>query len=79
MPREGGGGTGKYIVHSTKVEERTPATLCMDDVRGFAKLKKIQKKLDRVHPTHPPTPSKFFLETHHWHGQNTQIIITNNF
>ena len=26
-----------------------------------------------------PPSNFFFLETHHWHGQNTQIIITNNF
>ena len=50
--------------------------------RGFAKLKKFQKsriKLDRAHPTHQHRIQTFFLETHHWHGQNTQIIITNNF
>ena len=29
---------------------------------------------------HQPThPHHHFLETHHWHGQNTEIIITNNF
>ena len=46
-------------------------------LRGFAKLKnpKIRrKKWDRAHPI-----QTLFLETHHWHGQNTQIIITNNF
>ena len=58
--------------------------MCSRDIRGFAKLKKFQKSknnLDRAQPTHPPTPlSKyfFFLETHQWHGQNTQITTFNN-
>ena len=30
-------------------------------------------------PTHPPSIQTFILETHHWHGQNIQIILTNNF
>ena len=41
----------------------------------FAKLKKFQKSknnFDRAHPTHPTHRSS------HWHGQNTQIVITNN-
>ena len=49
--------------------------------RDFAKLKKFQKSkkktwIDLTPPTHP---IQIFLETHHWHGQNTQIIITNSF
>ena len=32
-------------------------------IRGFAKLKKIKKTLDRAHPTDPPTshPNVFFV------------------
>ena len=29
-------------------------------LRGFAKLKKFKKKLDRAHPTHPPLIQTFF-------------------
>ena len=51
-------------------------------LRGFAKLKKFQKSknnLDRAHPTHPPPIQIFFfLETHQWHGQSTQITTFNN-
>ena len=53
--------------------------------KGLCKGKqipKIQKKtwIDLWGSPHPPTPyPNFFLETHHWHGQNTDIIITNNF
>ena len=43
-------------------------------IRGFAKLKKIDNK---THP--PPLNSQTLLETHHWHGENAQIILTNNF
>ena len=32
--------------------------------------------MDRAHFTHPHP--NLFLETHHWHGKNTQIM-TNNF
>ena len=39
--------------------------------KGFAKIK---NKLDRAHPTHAPF-YEFFMETHHWHGQNTKISI----
>ena len=47
--------------------------------KGQLQIKnKSQIKLDRFQPTHP-SPSKLFLDTHHSHGQNTQIIITNNF
>ena len=48
---------------------------------GNLKVLKIPKskiKLHRAQPTHTPT-SKLFLETHHWYGQYTQIIMTNNF
>ena len=53
------------------------------NIRGFAKLKKFQKSknnLDRAQPTRPTPLSKyfFFLETHQWHGQNTQITTFNN-
>ena len=46
-------------------------------VRGFAKLKKLQKKtrIELTPPTHPLIQT--VLETHHWHWQNTQIIMTN--
>ena len=39
-----------------EAEEHNLLTL----VRGFAKLKKFPKKLDRTHPTHPPPIQTFF-------------------
>ena len=50
--------------------------------KGFCKvnffLQKIPKKFG-YSSTHPPTPHPiFFLESHQWHGQNTQITTFNN-
>ena len=62
------------------MEVRRIEKIRTEEIRGLAKLNKFQKSkknLDRPHPTHPPC-KLFFLETHHWHGQNTQIIITYN-
>ena len=49
-------------------------------IKEHSKVKKSPKppkKLDRVHATQAPTPIRLFLEIHHWHGQNTQIVMTN--
>ena len=51
-------------------------------LRGFAKLKKFQKckkKLDRAHPTHPPTSNLFFGNpsltwTEHSNHNNQQLL-----
>ena len=66
--------------------EVTEMKICMwasgHTLRGFAKLKFVQKSKINLDGTRPPTqpPSKLFLlETRHWHGQNTQIIIINTF
>ena len=45
------------------------------------KVKQIPKNsqinwIEHTRPTHSPIQT-FCLETHHWHGQNTQIITTN--
>ena len=37
-----------------------------------------QKSQNKPHLPIPPIQTSF-LDTHHWHGQNTQIIMTNNF
>ena len=42
---------------------KTATEKCVVALRGFAKLKKIQNKLDRAHPTHPPsTQTSFFYK-----------------
>ena len=43
--------------------------------RGFAKFKKFRKNPKNWIELNP-SPYPIFLETHHWHGQNTQIIMT---
>ena len=69
--------SGEIKVRSCFIYTLLTSSLCPVTPRGFAKLKKIpkiQKKLGWSSP-HPPTPIQtFFLETHHWHGQNTKII-----
>ena len=80
---------GRQRCPSPRCTHRTPSRASqaynrrhvIKSLRGFAKLnnsKNPQKNLDRAHPTDPPPHQLFFFEIHHWHGQNTQIIINNN-
>ena len=49
-------------------------------LQSLNKFQRSQKTwIELTPPTHPPSNFLFVLETHHWHGQNTRIIITNNF
>ena len=51
------------------------AVYLLNITKGLCKVKKFQKS-KQIGYTLPQTHTNFFLETHHWHGQNTQIIIT---
>ena len=68
----------KSPIRSCNKDKLNRIIIC--EPRGFAKLKKFQKKLGWSSP-HPPTPIQTFVffETHHLYGKNTQIIITNTF
>ena len=44
-------------------------------LQGWNMSRNPHKKLDRAHLFHQPLYSNFFLKTHHWHGQNTNIIM----
>ena len=63
------------ITHSPP-HDAAVAFVTTDPPRGFAKLNKIQKKWMKF--THPH-PNFFGFETIHCHGQNTQIIMADNF
>ena len=54
-------GTAPWNGLPRDIRALTTLTVFKSRLRGFAKLKKIQKNLDKAHPTHPP-PSKLFLK-----------------
>ena len=72
-----GGNLAAAVALKLRDENWSPALKMQ--VRGFAKLNKFQKRLDRANPTHPP-PSKLFFGkpsltwTEHSNHINQQLL-----